>query len=842
MESLNVSTGSSQGQGFRKAGVPFSKALLGSSVLAASLCYSGPGFAQQPALEEVVVTARARSESVLDVPGTVKVLSSQDLESAVIQRAEDIINLTSGVTMMSANVDPGDVQVSIRGLNSTRDGTSGFAFVVDDILYANPRTFNREFANLQQIEVVKGPQGAVYGRNAASGAIIVTTEKPGDEFTGSANLNVANNDIIRFRGGLSGPIVDNVFSAGVYVNTYETEGEFTNILTGEDSVDSFEAQDIRLRGIWTPNDSTEVDFKYRYSDVDGSATRSNIGFLIPGLVPALGEAAWQDVNDFDYLFNSNVDSDSGQEIQEFSVKATVDLGGGTLRAWALYSDTEEFLFADGAGVGALYFDDPACRASTAALTGFPLTAPGFVGGTPEGSVFTPFSPTTCDGWQYQEREQEDLSFEVRYISDQSKDLRWMAGAYYLDADRRAGVAQLYDDGRDPDQFPRTLVNSLSDSLLHDQFETEAWAVFGEIAYDVTPDFELAFALRYDEEDQTAESLVPTDARSRFVEISPDAGQDGFQGGFPLNPGLVEFDANGQVTGFKESLPDRSQSFDQWQPKLTGRWSVSDEVTLFASWGIGYKSGGFNNQGSAEIIDIFVEQPLGITLNINNEFEKEVNNSFELGFKSRLLDNRLSLDGSIYHTRVDDFQFFNFFTGTFGLLRIATNIGEVVINGAELEGEYQISDSLSFYASGSVIDGEIEKNTNRPVTEGNEVPAAPSYTVNAGFEFAYPLDFGGEGLEATARLDYILTGPTWHHSFQDNVSAVGADFSRSEIDEVGLLNARLGFGTMNWTVAVYGKNLTDERYPTEVIGAPEGGGAFLQPNIGRIYGLDLVYNF
>tara|TARA_B110000967_G_scaffold207230_1_gene256066 strand:- start:391 stop:2934 length:2544 start_codon:yes stop_codon:yes gene_type:complete len=795
-----------------------------------------------PFIEEVIVTARARAESVLDVPGTVKVLSSQDLESAVVQRAEDIMSLTSGVTMMSANVDAGDVQVSIRGLNSIRDGTSGFGYLIDDVLYANSRTFNREFVNLQQIEIVKGPQGAVYGRNAASGAIIITTQKPDEERAGHANFNLGNNNLVRFNGAVSGPIIDNKLMAGAYVSYFETDGEYTNEFTGRDSVDDFESSDITLRGIWTPAENTEVDFKYRYSDVDGSAVRSNVSFLLPGFVPALGPKAWEDVNDHDYRFNGNVDSDNGQKIQEFSLKVTTDFEAGTLRVWGLYSDADEFLIGDGAGVGSLYFENPACRASTAELTGFPLTAPGFVGTTPEGSVLMPFSPTTCDGWQYQEREQQDLSFEMRFISNQSRDLRWMVGTYYLDEDRRAGVGQSYDDGRE--SFPKALVNELSDSLLHDEFKTEAWAVFSELVYNVTPDVELALAVRYDKEKKIASSLVPADARSRFVEISPDAGQDGFQGGFPLNPGLVNFGPNGEVLGFKSSLPDRDESFDQWQPKATVRWSLSDEFTVFASWGVGYKTGGFNNQGSEEIIKVFVEDPLGIALNINNDYDKEVSSSFELGFKSRLMDNRLSLDGSIYHTEVDDFQFFNFFTGTFGLLRIATNIDEVVINGAELEGKYQITSNLSFYASGALIEGEIKKNTNRPSTEGNEVPAAPEYTVNAGFEFNYPLAFGGGDLEVVGRLDYALTGPTWDHSVQDQLTVVGGDFSKSQRDEVGLINARLGFGALDlgWSLAIYGKNLTDEIYPTEVIGAPEGGAAFIQPALGRTYGIDIRYNF
>ena len=128
-------------------------------------------------VEEIVVTARRRQESLQDVPGTVTALSQQTLESAGVQRAEDFLRLTPGVTLVDA-AEVGDTQVNIRGINGARDAENSFAFILDGVLFTNPASFNREYTNLQQIEVFKGPQGAIYGRNAAAGAIIVTTTTP----------------------------------------------------------------------------------------------------------------------------------------------------------------------------------------------------------------------------------------------------------------------------------------------------------------------------------------------------------------------------------------------------------------------------------------------------------------------------------------------------------------------------------------------------------------------------------------------------------------------------------------------------------------------------------------
>ncbi len=143
-----------------------------------------PGTAQaQAVLEEIVVTARQREESLQDVPATITVFTESDIQRAGIQRAGDFLNLTPGVNLTNS-AEVGDTQVSIRGINGARDAETNFAFIVDGILYTNPSSFNREFSDIQQIEVLKGPQGAIYGRSAAAGAVIVSTRKPGNEIEG----------------------------------------------------------------------------------------------------------------------------------------------------------------------------------------------------------------------------------------------------------------------------------------------------------------------------------------------------------------------------------------------------------------------------------------------------------------------------------------------------------------------------------------------------------------------------------------------------------------------------------------------------------------------------------
>ena len=147
-------------------------------------------------LEEVVVTARKRTESMQDVPIAVTVFTSQDIQDAGIERPQDFIGLTPNVSIVDT-ANAGDTQVTIRGQYSTRDAESSFAYVVDGVLITNPNGFNGELFDVEQIEVLKGPQGALYGRNAAAGAILVTTQRPDNEFTGKIMAGVGDDDLIK---------------------------------------------------------------------------------------------------------------------------------------------------------------------------------------------------------------------------------------------------------------------------------------------------------------------------------------------------------------------------------------------------------------------------------------------------------------------------------------------------------------------------------------------------------------------------------------------------------------------------------------------------------------------
>ncbi len=264
--------------------------------------------------------------------------------------------------------------------------------------------------------------------------------------------------------------------------------------------------------------------------------------------------------------------------------------------------------------------------------------------------------------------------------------------------------------------------------------------------------------------------------------------------------------------------------------------------------MGFKTGGFNNQGSNATVDIFYNNAIGTDLVIEDEFDKETSSAFELGFKSDVGD-RFYLEGAVYQTDVDDMQFFEFLVGPFGLLRVVSNIDEVAIQGAELGLSWSASDVLNLYAGYAVTDGEIEKNTSRPATAGNEAPYTPEYTGNLAADLNVPLS---DRWLFTAGAYLTLVGETWFHTLQDDTRVTlfdavfpglgTADYSLTRRDSYELLDLRVGVSSQRWSFTLFGNNVTDSDFLEEAIPAPEFGGSFIHPGTRSRYGVELAYRF
>ena len=794
----------------------------------------------EPTLEEVVVSARKVVESVQDVPIAMSVFTSSDISDAGIERPEDFIALTPNVVMANT-VNVGDTLVTIRGLTSTRDAESNFAFVVDGVLQTNPNAFNRELLDIAQIEVLKGPQGALYGRNATSGAILITTKAPSEESESTAVIGMGVNNASKLQYVNSGKMGDNVYTR-FSVSTRETDGEHTNVYSNLKNVDFFE--DTTLRGrILVEEDDSSWDFRFGMSEASGGTINFNAVFALPafqGFGTPGADQFFKDVNEHKFTYMFNVPPVNEQETSDLSVKYTEDLANGReFSAIFAYNHLEEFLMSDGtSGAFGGYFGVPSCAASNTAANlalinslppGFSFAAPGTA---PSGanSVLGPYLPHTCDGYQFQSRDQDDVSIEVKLTSNQTEATRWLIGGYYAEIERDVAVAYGADLGKGfefKSYVPATGKNP-TDLSFDDTFTTDVFSIFGQYSIDLSDATELSLEGRYDKEKRSVDNNVPATTSALY-----------YGGGAPINPAM---------TAGGSKIPSRDKSYDQFQPKIS-LTTTAENTTVYASYGVGFRSGGFNSSGSAALINSQLNIPVSAGLGVSDSFNKEVSKSFEVGFKGRYLDGRLAINGAIFETEVDDNQFFEFFAGPWGLLRVVTSIDQLDISGSELDFKYALTDSIRLDGGIGYTDGEIKKNAHRPNTVGNNAPLAPEHTYNLGmqYETAFSANY-----DLVVRVDYMEVGETWFHTVQNNQQPsvwgallgfpVASDMSKSVRDAYTLVDLRASIVGENLSLTLWGRNINDEEYLAEIIPAPEFGGSFIHQAPYATYGLDLKYNF
>ena len=279
--------------------------------------------------------------------------------------------------------------------------------------------------------------------------------------------------------------------------------------------------------------------------------------------------------------------------------------------------------------------------------------------------------------------------EIRLTSDDDAKVSWIAGVYAAEIERKVVVGYGADTGngflRQPYVSP-TGPNP-TDLLFDDQFDTSVVAVFGQMEFQLSDDMEVAFAARFDKEDRDVSNQVPN-VQTSGLNINASG---------PINPAFAS-NPNG--------IPDRNASFSQFQPKVTWSWTASDDVNVYASWGVGFRSGGFNSIGSEALIDFWYNNngdgtnPGALVdgnLLVKDEYNKEVSTSYEVGAKMQLMDNRLRINASVFNTDVEDNQFFEFFAGPFGLMRVVTTIEDLQIQGFEMDFNAVLSESVSVTA-------------------------------------------------------------------------------------------------------------------------------------------------
>ena len=356
----------------------------------------------------------------------------------------------------------------------------------------------------------------------------------------------------------------------------------------------------------------DFDVKAKYSQLDSGAINFNASIALADVAPFVGPAFYEDANKHNFRYINNVDPQNEQENINLSIKGDWDVGIGTLTSYLAYNDQTNFFLTDGTSDAfLLYALDATCQASNDAN----LTDPGYEApffGIPSSIWFTPagggaagflppYGPSTCGGYQYQQRDQEDLSLEVRLTSPGDQPLRWVAGAYFADIDRHVVVSQGSDlaQGFQARPFVPTSGPNPTDLLYDDDYSSKVYAVFGQIAYDVMDNLELALALRYDSEDREVSNNVPVCTGTDTTSCRAQTPGFSFFSNPYINPAYTVNPAYAT-----SGIPNRSETFDQLQPKISANWKLTDDFAVFASYGYGFRSGGFNSSGSAATVDTF----------------------------------------------------------------------------------------------------------------------------------------------------------------------------------------------------------------------------------------------
>jgi iron complex outermembrane recepter protein len=744
----------------------------GVAILLAAVATSGaalPVLAQSESLEEVVITARKRDESFQNVPITVDVFTAQQIQSAGIESPRDFIAMVPNMTLVETQ-NVGNSFITIRGISQARNSEPSVAVLVDGVLEANPYEFDQELFDIQQIEVLKGPQGALYGRDAIGGAIIIHTADPSDHFEGTSRVGVGNGPSEKAQVAVSGPIdSDGTLRYRAALNFYDTDGYLQNVYLDR-KADPYRDYSGRLRLVWKPSDAFSADLRFMYDLVETTAYY----FVIPRSNEADAYSDFTtagNANDTTSpIQNNNLGTDN-RDILDTALKLDYSLGYGTVTSISDYNHTKEI------DTGDAYDFRPVTTSVEYALTS---TVPAALGG--------PF-----DESQSQFIDVQTWSQELRFTSPTVAGFSWIGGAYFVHTERFISTGNLADRGLGvPAVYYTPLVDpsnpyatNTNQTFLADSQNNNAWALFGDATYEFNPHWEFDAALRYDEDHRENTTDTPTE----FL---------------PTKTAYT-----GEV---------RKATFSAPQPKATLRYKPNDDWTVYGGWSRGFRSGGFNQTGVGAVARA------NDVLGVNDEFQAEIADTYELGVKSELLDRRLTLDADVFHTQSKNGYFFVYIAAD-----STQNLGNLnaTYKGAEFSLTARPTDRVDLYAGVGYTDSRITAMAD-PTVVGNQAPLVSKNTVNAGVQYRQPLT---DTLSGTVRLDYQEIGRTWWEPY--NIT------SR---DPVSLVDLRLGLQAKRWTLTAWSKNLTNTIYNAEFSPGNVGGAGFLWRALPRRFGLDLDYRF
>ncbi len=757
------------------------KTLLSGLLISAS-AISFPQTALAQALEEIVVTARKKEESLQSVPIAVSVFTERGLESRGIENSADIGNFIPNVQFDTSSSFAGTstFQAYIRGIGQSDFAINtdpGVGVYVDGIYYARASAGVVELLDVERIEVLKGPQGTLFGRNTIGGAVNVITKTPSEELDFGVKLTIGEFDRRDLSVSANIPLGKNLLS-NFALSTNERDGFQRRIpfpgantgngqprldqliVTGENvSDDEFlgqeDSQTFRGKLLWTATDNFDVTFSADYSTSDNGATPTSLlnaeeGNLAAGLAG---------------LFNACV---AGAPIPPCATSAFLQN--------ELLPFDNRFLTGDidttfGNGANFSRSDD----------YGFSLTADWQINDSLSLKSITAYreldsefgldvdsSPTIFDQTTFT-IDQDQFSQEYQLTGDVGR-LRYTVGAYYFT-----------EDAAQADNVP--IAGGLIQVAGGNSQETDSLSFFGEGTYALTDAVNLVFGLRYTDEEKELQ-----------------LNQQSLNPGFFLSTGLPEVAFPRTDLTFLGPQEPQVADFTNTSGRAGINWQVNDNTFTYASFSQGFKSGGFTTRLTAPFNPAFGGATNGLT---RLDFDEETVDSLEFGIKTQLFNNRVRLNASAFFNTYEDIQI----VVQRGVSPANENAGEAEINGLELEVEALPTDNLSVTATFGYTDAEyteldplLSATPFGAFDQSAELPNTPETTASVALNWVLPQIVRGE---TAINVNYSYTDDVFNDT--ENTPLLFQDASN-------IWNASLAWSSENekWDMRLGVNNLTDER--------------------------------
>jgi iron complex outermembrane receptor protein len=744
-------------------------------------------------IEEIVVTAQKRTERLRDVPVAISVFNSSAIDQTGVRELKDVADYIPNLQISEGNDFRSTVTIRGVGAQSRNIGfDSRVGVYLDGVYIGMSPAINQELLNLERIEVLRGPQGTLFGKNTVAGAINLITRKPDDDLRGMASIDVGNLNYREIKGFVNLPVSDRV-SAAFSVAKTDRDGYVPNIITGNDlnerDVLAYRAQ-LRIEA----SDRFEINASFDGLNSDsliliGDPLTDMLGMQPEQFAPELGVVAFNfDPSDERDVYGGHLDLaydlDSGHTVKSITGYRTTD---------AIYSNA------------------------------------------------TDYSPVDIVSIEYTD-EYDVLSQEFQFISSAESAFNYTAGLYYYRQDATTNrdvvlgndfadnfVGPLYAAGAfAPFGIPAGLPNAVVSQLIgfgpplskvynRGEVQTTSYAAYFNGAYQMTDRWKLGFGARWSTEDKEVDWLL--DGRNSGIFFIGSTGAD------PMNPSPL--------------INDRTDDF--FAPAVSLSYALSDESNVYVRYAAGYKSGGFN-------LDYINENELAANQGL--EFDKETVDSFELGLKGSYFDGRLLMNLAAFIANYDDYQVNQFVDLGGGRTSIRiNNAAKVETMGFEAESTIRVTEDFTLQASLGLLEAEFDSfpggGSAGADASGNKLTSAPETS----FALAGIWHREVPALQSTLLVRGDVTHTGEFFTTADNVSetsynsAFPGTIPYGQIEERTELNARIGLMSDNetWEVYAWGRNLTDETDPQDELRDFFGTIAKL-PGLPRTYGLELVWNF